>query len=86
MMVVNIYQLFLRLPIWTIKVAKLLKKMVNMNIKGSPGGRIIRLNVNWNTNYDIAIFVYFSVRCSSIAIYFYVDNFNELNATLSKLK
>ena len=35
-----------------------------MNIKGSRG-------VNWNTNYEIAIFVHFSVRCSSFqAMYF----------------
>ena len=52
-------------------------------IKGSQDGRIILLHVNWNTNYEIAIFVHFSIRCSSVAMYFYVDNFNKLNATPS---
>ena len=52
-------------------MAKLLIiKMANMNIKGSQDGRIILLHVNWNTNYEIAIFVHFSLRCSSFAIYF----------------
>ena len=35
-----------------------------MNIKGSR-------DVNWNTNYEIAVFVHFSVQCSSFqAMYF----------------
>ena len=49
-------------------MAKLLIiKMANMNIKGSQDGRLILLHVNWNTNYEIAIFVHFSLRCSSFA-------------------
>ena len=44
----------------------LIIKMVNMNIKSSQDGRIILLHVIWNTNYEIAIFVHFSVRCSSL--------------------
>ena len=44
----------------------LIIKMDNMNIKGSQDGRIILLHVNWNMNYEIAIFVHFSVRCRSL--------------------
>ena len=43
-------------------MAKLLIiKMANMSIKGSQDGRNILLHVNWNTNYEIAIFVNFSL-------------------------
>ena len=58
--VTNIYK-FLRLPIWTIRVAN----MANMNIKGSR-------DVNWNTNYEIATFVHFSVRCSSFQVMYFM--------------
>ena len=61
--VANIYNLLLRLPIWTIKVAKLLIiKMANMNIKGSQDGRIILLRVNRNTNYEIVLLIHYFVR------------------------
>ena len=49
--------------------------MAKMNIKGSR-------DVNWNTNYEIAVFVHFSVQCSISSNVFYVDNFNELNAPI----
>ena len=56
--VANIYNLLLRLPIWTIKVVKLLIiKMANMNIKGSQDGRIILLHVNRNTDYEIVKYI-----------------------------
>ena len=52
--VAYIYNLLLRLPIWTIKVVKLLIiKMANMNIKGSQDGRIILLHVNRNIDDEI---------------------------------
>ena len=50
--------------------------MANMNIKGSR-------DVNWNTNYEIAIFVFFFCKMQEFSSnVFYVDNFNELNATV----
>ena len=50
--------------------------MANMNIKGSR-------YVNWNTNYEIAIFVHFSVKMQQFSSnVFYVDKINELNATI----
>ena len=56
--VANIYKLLSRLPIWTIKVVKLLIiKMANMNIKGSQDGRIILLHVNRNTDYEIVKYI-----------------------------
>ena len=39
--------------------------MANMNIKGSR-------DVNWNTNYEIAIFVHFSARCSSFQVMYFM--------------
>ena len=50
--------------------------MANMNIKGSR-------DVNWNTNYEIAIFFTFFFKMQQFSSnVFNVDNFNELNATI----
>ena len=47
-----------------------------MNNKGSR-------DVNWNTNYEIAIFVFFFCKMQEfLSNVFYVDNFNELYATI----
>ena len=50
--------------------------MANMIIEGRGG-------VNLNTNYEIAIFVHFFCTMQQFSSnVFYVDKFNELNATV----